>query len=148
MPYPAEYQRASDEFAAFLHDVQDVAMYASPHPAYTTAQAVFQVFRRRLPLDDAVRFAACLPVGLRALFVADWDPSEARRPFGSVAEMTAEARELRANHNFVEPDSIAVVSTALWRHVDPARLAPVLDALPPAAREFWTAGRPARSMQR
>lgn len=142
MPYPAEYQRASAEFAAFLHDLSDVAMYGSPHPAYTTTQAVFQVFRRRVPLHDAIRFATSLPVGLRALFVAGWDPDEPLRAFATIEQMTAEARELRPNHNFVEADSIAAVSTALWRHVDVATLAAALDAMAPAAAAFWSAGRP------
>lgn len=142
MPYPREYQRASDDFAAFLEDLKHAAMYTSPHQAYTTAQAVFQVFRRRVSLDDGIRFAASLPVGLRALFVAEWDPAEPRRPFDARERMTDEARQLRVGHNFVEDDSIAVVAAAVRRHADPSRLAPVLGALPPAARAFWAAGQP------
>ena len=142
MPYPHEYQRASDEFAAFLDDLKRAAMYGSPHPAYTTTQAVFQVFRRRISLEDGIRFAAALPAGLRALFVADWDPLEARVPFGSVDEMTDEARQLRPGHNFVDDDSIALVSSTLWRHADAARLVPVLASMAPAARAFWSTGAP------
>jgi len=142
MPYPREYQRASDDFAAFLDDLKRVAMYGSPHPAYTTTQAVFQVFRRRISLQDGVRFAAALPAGLRALFVADWDPDEPRVSFDTVDRMTAEARQLRVGHNFVDDDSIAQVSRVLWRHVDPSRLASVLSAMPDDARAFWSAGVP------
>jgi uncharacterized protein (DUF2267 family) len=144
MPFPREYQRATDEFAAFLDDLKRAAMYGSPHPAYTTAQAVFQVFRRRVPVDDGIRFATALPVGLRALFVAEWDPAEPRLPFDTLERMTEEARQLRVGHNFVEDDSIARVSSVLWKHVDAARLAPVLAAMPTAAREFWSAGAPQR----
>lgn len=138
MPFPPEYQRATDEFYAFLHSVRDLAMYGSAHQAYTTTQAVLQLFRRRISLEDGIRFAACLPVGLRALFVAEWDPDEPRRPFGTVEDMTAEARELRADHNYVEADSIAVVAAALWQHVDRARLESVLASMDPAARAFWS----------
>lgn len=138
MPFPYEYQRATDEFYTFLHDVRDGAMYGTAHPAYTTAQAVFQVFRRRIPLEDGIRFATCLPVGLRALFTAEWDPDEPRRPFGTIAEMTAEARELRADHNYVEDDSIQVVAEALWRHANVARLKSVLASMEPAAQQFWS----------
>jgi uncharacterized protein (DUF2267 family) len=143
MPFPQEYQRATDQFYSFLHDIRDEAMYGSAHQAYTTAQAVLQVFRRRVSLRDGIRFAACLPVGLRALFVAEWDPEEPRRPFGTVEEMTVEAQELRANHNYVESDSISVVARVLWRHADRARLELVLASMEPAACEFWSAGSPA-----
>jgi len=141
VPFPPEYQRATDEFYSFLHTVRDAAMYGSAHPAYTTAQAVLQVFRRRISLEDGIRFATCLPVGLRALFVAEWDPCEPRRPFGTVEERTAEAQELRANHNYVEADSIAVVAGALWQYVDRAKLEAVLASMEPAARAFWSEGR-------
>lgn len=142
MPYPREYQRASDEFAAFLEDLKRAAMYGSPHPAYTTTQAVFQVFRRRVSLQDGIRFAAALPAGLRALFVAEWDPAEPRLAFDTIARMTDEARRLRAGHNFVEDDSIGQVSAVLWRHVDPSRLASALAAMSDDARSFWSAGAP------
>ena len=142
MPLPREYQRATDDFAAFLEDLKRACMYSSPHPAYTTTQAVFQVFRRRIPPADGIRFAAALPAGLRALFVAEWDPSEPLAPFDTTERMTDEARQLRAGHNFVEDDSIALVSATLWRHVDAARLVQVLASMSPAARAFWSTGAP------
>jgi uncharacterized protein (DUF2267 family) len=47
---------------------------------YTTVQRVFQVFRRRLDVKDAIRFANALPPILRAVFVADWDTDEPLLP--------------------------------------------------------------------
>jgi uncharacterized protein (DUF2267 family) len=138
MPYPAEYQRATDEFSAFLQDVRSIAMYGSSHQAYTTAQAVLQVFRRRLSLADAIRFAQVLPVGLRALFVADWDPSEPRQAFGARDEMTSELRWLRPDHNFSDEHSIRDVAQALRKHVDETRLDELLAGLPTGAAEFWS----------
>jgi uncharacterized protein (DUF2267 family) len=42
---------------------------------YTMTQGVFQVFRRRLNVTEALRFADTLPPVLRAIFVADWNPA-------------------------------------------------------------------------
>jgi len=137
VPYPSEYQRATDEFSDFLLDVRDGALFRSPHPAYTTTQGVFRTFRRRLSLPDAVRFAAVLPVGLRALFVADWDLDEPQLPFGPRAEMSQEVRALRPDHNFSDSESIHVVAVALRRHVDEAKLDAVLATLPEGAADFW-----------
>jgi uncharacterized protein (DUF2267 family) len=44
--------------------------------AYTMVQGVLQVFRRRLEVNEAIRFLSVLPVGVRALFVADWDVNQ------------------------------------------------------------------------
>lgn len=70
---PSEYQRATDHFYDYLADARDSAGFTTMNPAYTMTQGVFQAFRRRLTLADALRFAGVLPVGLRALFVADGD---------------------------------------------------------------------------
>ena len=137
MPVPPEYQRLHDEFYAFLIDVRDVSGLATTHMTCTMVQGVLQVFRRRLDLPDAIRFAGLLPAGLRALFTADWQPDEARRPFGSIADMTAEVRALRPDHNFATDTAIADVATALRRHVDEKAFEALLSRLPDGSVEFW-----------
>lgn len=137
MPVPAEYQRASEQFRAFLVDLRDECGYGSTHMAYTTAQAVFQVFRRRLTLADAIRFASALPAGMRALFVADWDPDDNRKRFGDRAEMLEEVRSLRPTHNFSGPDALRQVAASFWRHIDAERMHLLLASLPQEAAAFW-----------
>ena len=44
-------------------------------------QGGFQVFRHRLEVKEAIRFMSVLSVGARALFAADWDVEEPKRPF-------------------------------------------------------------------
>ena len=138
MPYPSEYQRATDHFADFLSDVRDESGFTSTHQAYTTAQGVLQVFRRRLGLADAIRFAGVLPACVRALFVADWDPAEPRRAFGDRRKMTEEVLALRSDHNFSNESSIRDVAVALRRHVDAAQFDALLATLPAGAVDFWS----------
>ena len=140
MPYPLKYSKASEHFADFLVDLRDIAGYGSSHQAYTTCQGVLQTFRRRLELADAIRFATILPVGLRALFVADWDPTEPRREFGDRIEQTKEVRELREKHNFSTESSIRDVAQALRHHVDEDKLDEVLATFPSGAVAFWEVG--------
>ena len=110
---------------------------ATTHQAYTMVQGVLQAFRRRLAIPDAIRFAAVLPVGLRALFVADWDPDEPGRSFGDRAAMTREVQGLRPGHNFAPDSAIRDVAGALRRHVDAAAFNRMLGRLPAGAAEFW-----------
>ena len=100
-------------------------------------QGVFQTFRRRLDLKDAIRFAGVLPAVLRAIFVANWNTEEPRRPFEDRAVMTQEVRALRADHNFAPETAIQDVARALRRHVDEAAFDRVLESLPSGASEFW-----------
>ncbi|SKA27667.1 Uncharacterized conserved protein, DUF2267 family [Enhydrobacter aerosaccus] len=139
MTVPQEYERASKEFEAFLVDVRDTALLSTTHRAYTMAQGVLQAFRRRLTVKEALLFANVLPVGLRALFVADWDIDAPKRPFADKAAMNAEVLQLRQDHNVSTQSAIEDVAAALRRRVDHSALEGVLARLPKGAAEFWRA---------
>ncbi|MDD3179212.1 MAG: DUF2267 domain-containing protein [Opitutaceae bacterium] len=137
MPVPPEYQRATDDFYAFLVDARDIAGLATTHQTYTMVQGVLQAFRRRLNVRHAIIFAGALPPVLRAIFVADWDTDEPIRPFEDLATMTREVRALRPEHNFAPDTAIRDVAQALRRHVDGNTFESVLARLPPEAAIFW-----------
>jgi uncharacterized protein (DUF2267 family) len=137
MPIPSQYQRATDHFYEFLIDVRDTAGLETTHAAYTMVQGVFQTFRRRIGLGDAIRFAGVLPSVLRSIFVADWDTNEPRRPFEARAAMTREAQSLRSDHNYAPDTCIRDVAEALRRHIDEDAFDQVLGTLPEEAAEFW-----------
>lgn len=137
MTVPMEYRQASRDFDAFLVDARDTAMLQTTNQAFTMAEAVLTVFRRRLSVADALAFAAVLPPVLRALFVSGWDIAEPIRPFAERDVLTREVQAFRGDHNVSPQTAIADVAAALGRHVDPAAFVRVLDRLPPAARAFW-----------
>lgn len=137
MPVPIEYKRAGEDFYDFLVDAKNEAGLWSTHVTYTMVEGVFQVFRRRLTFEQAIEFAGILPIGLRALFVSDWDVTEPKKAFDTRAAMTDEVKSLRPKHNFATDDAISVVAIALRRHVDEDALDRVLAKLPPGATEFW-----------
>jgi len=139
MTVPAEYERASAKFHAFLIDVRDQSGLWSTHVTYTMVQGVLQVFRRRLTTRQAIAFAFAnvLPIGLRALFVTEWDPDEPVRPFESLEMLNQEVRELRAEHNFSIDSAIQCVAGVLRNYVDREAFGRVLQGLPNEARAFW-----------
>lgn len=137
MPVPVEYKRASMDFEQFMLDAREISGLATTHQTYTMVQGVFQAFRRRLDVKEAIGFANVLPPVLRALFVADWDLDEPRRPFEDRAIMTREVQSLRPDHNFAPPSSIHDVAAALRKNIDQAALDRALTGLPPGAVAFW-----------
>ena len=137
MPYPHEYMVATERFADFLGDVKEEAGFGSGHMAYTMVQGVFQVFRRRLDTRSAIRFANVLPVGMRALFVDDWDTDEERLPFVNLEVMNEEVKALRPLHNFATPTAIQQVASALKGYVDQEKLREVLKDISDEALAFW-----------
>jgi len=137
MPVPSEYQRATDDFYQLLTDARDSAGLTTTNQAYTMVQGVFQVFRRRLDVRDAIRFLTVLPVGARALFAAEWDPNEPKCQFEDRAIMTKEVHTLRAEHNYAPETAIRDVAIALRRNLDEAAFDRMLATLAPAAKQFW-----------
>jgi uncharacterized protein (DUF2267 family) len=137
MPVPSEYQRATDDFYKLLMDARDSAGLTTTNQAYTMLQGVLQVFRRRLEVNEAIRFLNVLPVGVRALFVADWDVDEPKRQFEDRSVMTKEVQALRAEHNFAPETAIRDAAIALRRNIDEAAFDRVLATLPEGAAQFW-----------
>lgn len=137
MPVPAEYQRATDNFYHLLEDAKEISGLTSTHMTYTMVQGVFQAFRRRLDVKDAIRFANVLPASTRALFVAEWNPDEPRRYFEDRAAILHEIKNLRVGHNFAPDTAIHDVAVALRKNVDRNAFEVVLSTLPDGATEFW-----------
>jgi len=67
MPMPSEYAHASADFENYLVAALETSGLSTRNQVYTMTQGVFQVFRRRLDLEAAIRFANVLPPVLRAL---------------------------------------------------------------------------------
>lgn len=138
MPTPMEYRLASQDFDRFLADVATETNLGSRHQAYTTTQAVFLCFRRRLGIREAIAFAQILPAMLRALFVSDWDTDEPQAKSWDWDLMSAEVKQLRVNHNFSPDTAIHDVARVLHKYVEAGKFERCLENLPPSAREFWS----------
>lgn len=139
MPMPLSYQNASRQFRGFLDEVKERMDLGSDHMAYTAVDGVFQVFRRRLTVQQGLDFANVLPCVLTALFVKDWDVSAPPVPFADRSTMTDEVRQVRRHHNFAPDNAIEATARALRRQTDPTDLDRVLTRLPAPARAFWEA---------
>ena len=138
MPIPPGYLNATRNFEKFLVDARNESDLNTTNMAWNMVVGVLQVFRRRLDVEDAMRFSNMLPPGIRSLFVADWDLGEERRPFEDVATMTAEVKSLRAAHNFSPDSAIRDVAAALRRNVDEPAFDELLSTLSPEARAYWS----------
>jgi uncharacterized protein (DUF2267 family) len=131
------YQRAGDDFEAFLADAREALDFTTRNPTYTTVQGVLLAFRRRLRPAEVLTFAAVLPPMLRAIFVADWTAAEYRDGFTDRDQLVAEVKALRRHHNLSPDNAIDLVADVLRRHVDTGAFDAVLAALPAGAAGFW-----------
>jgi uncharacterized protein (DUF2267 family) len=137
MPVPFDYQNAFLEFDRFMVDARDLAGLATTNMAWNMVVGVLHTFRSRLSVKQALLFADVLPPVIRAIFVESWNVDSPLRGFASGAELLAEVRSVRSEHNFSPSNAISAVAGALRKHVDNEALDRVLSTLPAGSREFW-----------
>ncbi|TFL20256.1 DUF2267 domain-containing protein [Jannaschia formosa] len=137
MPMPWTYRHASREWRAILDDAKERMSLSSDNMAYTAIDAVFQVFRRRLTAPQGLDFATVLPCVPRAIFVAGWDVSAPPVPFAPRAELIAEVRRVRVNHNLTPETAIEATAWAIRRSTNRRDFERVLARLPAEAAAFW-----------
>jgi uncharacterized protein (DUF2267 family) len=136
MPMPWTYRHASAEWQRFLDVAKDEMNLVSNNAAYTAIQGVLLTFRRRLTIDQGLRFSDALPSIPRSVFVMGWHPAPPL-PWGNRDEQTAEAQALRPHHNLTPPNCIEATAIALRALVRPDEIDPVLAAIGPGAEAFW-----------
>ena len=136
MPMPWTYRHASREFRAFLADAKDRMALVSDNSTYTAIDAVFQVFRRRVTVEEGLAFASVLPSVPRAIFVANWSPRPPV-PFADRATLIAEVQAVRRDHNLTPENAIEAVAWSVRRHVRQDALDRVLAGMAPEAADYW-----------
>ena len=138
MPWPPEYQRASIDFEKFMVAARDHAGLATTNMAWNMVAGVLHAMRRRLTLEQALRFADQLPPAIRGLFVEGWRPADPVAEVGTHTEILQEVRALHRDHNFSPDNAIEAVGFALSRVVPSDAFARALHALPPELRTLWS----------
>ena len=134
---PWTYRHASKEWRAFLDDVKERTSLDSDNMAYTSVDAVLQVFRRRLTAQQGLDFASVLPTVLRAIFVKDWDVTEPPVSFPERKELIHEIKQVRVNHNLTPDNAIEATAWAIRRSTNMRDFERVLAQLPNEAAAFW-----------
>lgn len=142
MPLPAAYLNASRDFERYIEAMRTRTLIDSRNVHYTTTQAVFRVFRRRVSVADALIFADALPPVLRAIFVSDWNVEEPKLSFTSRESMAREVHEFRRDHNFAPETALTDVADSLWSVVDRFEFERMLAKLPTDAAAFWKHSEP------
>lgn len=140
MPYPFAYSVATQTFLQVLDAVCEESDLSTSNQAFTVLEGVLRTFRRRINVQDSLRFADLLPVALRALYVHDWNIDEEPTAFASPIELADEVRALRSRHNFAPDSAISDVARAVRKFVNLSEFDNLLESLPSGAAEFWRGG--------
>lgn len=137
MPVPPPYYHATEQFEKFMLDARDAADLQTTNMAWNMVVGVLQAFRRRLSVEDAIAFSNHLPPGIRALFVADWNPYEQKLAFTTDAVLLDEIRSVRRQHNFSPEHAHRAVAIAMRKNVELDEFDRCLRLIGEDAYSFW-----------
>jgi uncharacterized protein (DUF2267 family) len=113
------------------------AAHMEKRDAYKALRAVLQTMRDRLPLNDAVHFAAQLPMFLRGLFFEGWQPSSVPIKM-SREEFLAAIQANIITDQAVDPLRITeVVFSVIMTHVGVGEMEKIKHCFPKEMQTLW-----------
>ena len=113
------------------------AAHLEKRDAYRALRAVLQTLRDRLPMNDAVHFAAQLPMFLRGLFYEGWESSKMPIKM-SAAEFLAAVKARIVADQVIDPLRITQsVLAVMMAHVGVAELEKIKHILPKDLQSLW-----------
>lgn len=114
------------------------AAHLEKRDAYKALRAVLQTMRDRLPLEDAVHFAAQLPMFLRGLFYEGWQPSKVPIKMSREEFLTA-VEEKIVTEQFIDPLLITQkVFAVIMSHVGLSEMGKIRHCFPKEMQALWT----------
>jgi len=114
-----------------------VAAYMEKRDAYKALRAVLQTMRDRLPMNDAVHFAAQLPMFLRGLFFEGWQPSNVPIAMSREEFLQAVSEKIVTDHA-VDPLRITqIVFSVIMSHVGTGEMEKIKHCFPKDMQTLW-----------
>ena len=113
------------------------AAHLEKRDAYKALRAVLQTTRDRLPMNDAVHFAAQLPMFLRGLFYEGWQPSNVPLKMSREEFLQAVNEKIVTDHP-VDPLRITQsVFAVIMSHVGLSEMEKIKHCFPKVMQTLW-----------
>jgi uncharacterized protein (DUF2267 family) len=108
------------------------------HQAHSALRSVLHALRDRLTPEQAVHFAAQLPILVRGIYYKGWHLAAKPTPARHLDDFLARvAAGLPPQFPRDAPSVTKAVFDLLWRELDPGETAKVIASLPAALRPLW-----------
>jgi uncharacterized protein (DUF2267 family) len=103
--------------------------------SYHALKAVLHALRDRLPVDEAIDFAAQFPILVRGIYFDGWGPPHVKPPKGEfIADVEMGLRDMPP----IDPREAArAVFSVLNRHLSPGAVRKIRQILPRDVRRMW-----------
>jgi uncharacterized protein (DUF2267 family) len=123
----------------WLNEIQERMGWTERHRAYHALRAVLHALRDRLMVDEAVDFAAQLPLLIRGMYYEGWRPAGKPVKERKKEEFLAHIAKAFPDDPDVDPEDVTrTVFQVLAKHVTAGEVDEVKHMLPHEIRELWS----------
>ncbi len=136
------FEKTVQKANTWLKEIMELQGWGDRNKAYLALRTVLHLLRDRLPMEEAVHFAAELPLILRGMFFEGWSPDNmpvrmSREDFlASVRAAFADDPEIIAEK------IIKTVFKVLENRISQGEISDIKAILPRDLQEFWPSGNP------
>lgn len=122
----------------WLGEIADEMEQIGKEDAWACMNAVLRTVRDRVPVDEAVHFAAQLPTLIRGSYYEDWRPSEAPHKWRHKEEYLAAVKEkLPGRENYDTEKAVRAVLRVAGHHMNPDELRKIKAIHPKDVWDLW-----------
>ena len=137
MTLPATLSHAVQQTQVWLKELRDNGDLADEATAYSVLRAVLHQLRDRLTPDEAVDFAAQLPLIVRGVYFEGWQPRQTPEKLRTKQEfLDGVATKLRP-HPIAAESAVRDVFSLLAHHCDLGEIADIIAQLPTELKTLW-----------
>jgi uncharacterized protein (DUF2267 family) len=130
---------AVQKINTLLNDMQkDLGWQGRKHQAYNLLRAVLHALRDRLPVEEAVKFGAQLPMIVRGFYYEGWKPSQVPVKMAKEEFMGRVRNEFIFDSDMSMEQLIKITLTHLFIHIDPNEAKHLQKVLPEDLQELLT----------
>jgi uncharacterized protein (DUF2267 family) len=107
--------------------------------SYQALRVTLHTLRDRLPIEQAAKLGAQLPLLIRGAFYEGWSPSGKPAPLRKKEDFVAEIGKAFAGDPRVSPEAVGrAVFHVMSKHVSEGEIKDVKGNLPESIRELWS----------
>ncbi len=121
----------------WLKEIMEIQGWDDRNKAYLALRTVLHLLRDRLPMEEAVHFAAELPLILRGLFFEGWSPEYVPVKMNREEFLSSVTTTFADDPDVIAEEVVKTVFRVLEDRISQGEISDIKAILPRDLQEFW-----------
>ncbi len=137
MALPTSLARAVQQIQEWLKELRDNGDFSNINQSLAVLRVVLHQLRDRLTVEEAVDLGAQLPLIVRGIYYAGWQPHKVPRKANTKQKFVDEVVLKLRPHTVPAERAVRDVFALMAHHCDAGEISDVIAQLPKELKELW-----------